>query len=1450
VHHHVRRQTLQITVDSEALAFEIQPRLQHLNRAAFLPIIERVFDELSLADRRIFIERLEIDLGTVAKAESDQEIAGRFERKLREALRAAIERVERRPSGRERAQPDEQAQLETLERYLVTGTLPFWAPAAGFDLEAWIARLSASAPEGLIRLLRHRQFDEGVIKRLTNQIGEASVRRLFEPLDRPADAPVDQSDEGSRHELYRTDRQALAALLLDRRERLAVARFFQALEPTDLAALLRQIAGEIAAQAAADDATLTRTAAADRSEPTGSRPGDADADRQGTIGPPEDAHAAPLKISPEGRPAPHRLSTPAREPVAATPAGPERPDVGEQPARSNAADAAADYQATIGPPEDEHAAQIEIPAEERPAPPRLSMPAHETVEPGPAGPERPEQHRPPPPAHESGEAGLARTTTADGREPSARSITADAAAERFAIERSAEAIPAPGRISQPSEHVDEARLRHLHRTDRPALIALLRRLFGKEPLQWPLEKLHEPAEEWVRKLYRMDRRVVAALVRDRRERLLVERFLLHLDSRALQDLVGLLSPEQAEQIAADVVQLASMPSVHRQVGPGHALRLLWLMTADIQLRTLDRPYERRDFVKAVTSAFAESTRQTAHDLLTALSEDWRFMSEPDSPRVPGVPPLRTIVAELAGGGSFEPRRAVESEAVGYEPGKPVPMFARYDLADAAQYYLRHGVLPYSVQLLRPELTVADAIDVLPDLPLRSLRAALADLGVDARIHAWRRVVRQLLPLQATRLIDALVDETGMPEAGTAARPSAQALDAAGEQGRTAAYIVRLIDGGSAGRAPETTPETAAREDSGQPASEADRIKAVLIGRARGTAEAREQEPASLLLLRSLIERDVEGTRLFLQTLKQAGIRPSALVDEAPSEDAVKTTQKLLPAEAARRLTRLIESFLGLSPAERPADGLVYFVVASEIIEHVSASRTEQAFFEAVLDRLARAAREPFRHGEPPATPSPPQPSADTLVETWKSDTQRAIDRDTSEPAAPPAADALIETWRSDIVRGQAARSAAPARADVQPGEWMWRLGLVPEPAGASPLPPETMRHALLRAIDDRPESVHGALVDSVADRTIRERWSRTLSEPELVRMAYVLEPRLHRVLMDAAEVLFSAWLRQAADGSWPTERARFWSFVLGFLAETRATERSLDRLVEDFFEVFGSAAEGAGTFRAVDRPQWDPGGSEPETRSAWMETLLEAVIERASATGNAAVRAIVERDRAALTAPFPRPRVTRPVSPADAAPKGPRDAKSRTAPGPAPTRLAFGMVEDHAPSSEPIYIANAGLVLTNPFLPRWFQQLEMLEDVEPGKTRLRPDRFSRAVHLLQWLVDRSVATPEPQLCLNKLLCGGAWAISVERRIEPTEDEIEACQKLLKSILANWTVLSGTSIEGLQETFLQREGRLERTSDGWRLFVPRKTVDVLLDQLPWSISTVVHSWMPEPIFVTW
>jgi Contractile injection system tape measure protein len=169
----------------------------------------------------------------------------------------------------------------------------------------------------------------------------------------------------------------------------------------------------------------------------------------------------------------------------------------------------------------------------------------------------------------------------------------------------------------------------------------------------------------------------------------------------------------------------------------------------------------------------------------------------------------------------------------------------------------------------------------------------------------------------------------------------------------------------------------------------------------------------------------------------------------------------------------------------------------------------------------------------------------------------------------------------------------------------------------------------------------------------------------------------------------------------------------------------------------------------------------------------------------------------------------------------------------------------------PVYLRNAGLVLASPFLPRLFTSLGLLMDGEDGRPRFRDaDAVSRGVHLLQYLVDGSTRTPEPELVLNKLLCGAEPATPVDASIRMSAEETAACDALLSAILANWPGVGGTSAAGLRETFLQREGRLVAGDERWKLTVQRRTLDVLVDQVPWSLSILYHRWMTRPVHVAW
>lgn len=187
-------------------------------------------------------------------------------------------------------------------------------------------------------------------------------------------------------------------------------------------------------------------------------------------------------------------------------------------------------------------------------------------------------------------------------------------------------------------------------------------------------------------------------------------------------------------------------------------------------------------------------------------------------------------------------------------------------------------------------------------------------------------------------------------------------------------------------------------------------------------------------------------------------------------------------------------------------------------------------------------------------------------------------------------------------------------------------------------------------------------------------------------------------------------------------------------------------------------------------------------------------------------------------------------------------AASRSGDAPAGGRLIESMR---------VTTSNSGLVLTAPFLPRLFSRLELGAPDESGRFAWRSgEARGRAVHLLQWLADERCDAPEPMLALNKLLCGHPLAEPLLPEIEPTGSEIDICRSLLEAMIANWPKLSGSSVAALRETFLQREGCLAVAEEAWKLDVERKTLDVLLDSVPWSFSTIFLPWMKQPLAVAW
>ena len=154
------------------------------------------------------------------------------------------------------------------------------------------------------------------------------------------------------------------------------------------------------------------------------------------------------------------------------------------------------------------------------------------------------------------------------------------------------------------------------------------------------------------------------------------------------------------------------------------------------------------------------------------------------------------------------------------------------------------------------------------------------------------------------------------------------------------------------------------------------------------------------------------------------------------------------------------------------------------------------------------------------------------------------------------------------------------------------------------------------------------------------------------------------------------------------------------------------------------------------------------------------------------------------------------------------------------------------------------MVLLQPFISTLFNELHLLS--EDRKVLLDKDR---ACALLSFLAgDEQQA--EVHYPLYKLMCGLQIDEFVDANVQLTIEQQEECFHLLQQVIVHWPALKQSSVPSLQQTFLQRTGKLSHKDDKWLLQVEQRTEDVLLQYLPWSYSIIRYPWMKQALFVEW
>lgn len=167
-------------------------------------------------------------------------------------------------------------------------------------------------------------------------------------------------------------------------------------------------------------------------------------------------------------------------------------------------------------------------------------------------------------------------------------------------------------------------------------------------------------------------------------------------------------------------------------------------------------------------------------------------------------------------------------------------------------------------------------------------------------------------------------------------------------------------------------------------------------------------------------------------------------------------------------------------------------------------------------------------------------------------------------------------------------------------------------------------------------------------------------------------------------------------------------------------------------------------------------------------------------------------------------------------------------------------------SEDDIYISNAGLVLLFPYITNFFRVLKLIAE----NKFVSIQTTHKAVHLLDYLVYKEINTHEFNTPLNKIVCGLSVSHPLDPEIALNESEKKECDELLKAVVNNWTALKNTTTEGLRNAFLRRNGVILLKDDNLILRVERKSIDILIDNIPWSFNTIKFPWMNKILYVEW
>lgn len=194
--HIIQRQVLDIELPRQDRAFEIQNRISAVCRTRLSAILDEICQQLAQPGLFIQLDKLEIDLGTFASADLEEEFVNRLRANLPEILTPRVHQMSRVASSQlqigekapgasieDRLLSSDSFRLGLVQHFLQTGSLPWWAEESAIgSFDDLMAGVLADTPVELQRMLTDGLRPAWARQRLIYQLTDALLFKLVELL--------------------------------------------------------------------------------------------------------------------------------------------------------------------------------------------------------------------------------------------------------------------------------------------------------------------------------------------------------------------------------------------------------------------------------------------------------------------------------------------------------------------------------------------------------------------------------------------------------------------------------------------------------------------------------------------------------------------------------------------------------------------------------------------------------------------------------------------------------------------------------------------------------------------------------------------------------------------------------------------------------------------------------------------------------------------------------------------------------------------------------------------------------------------------------------------------------------------------------------------------------------------------------------------------------------------